>query len=141
MTALTQTPTQNPDPMIVEFCKTVIETATSGGNVLVPCYPAGIVYDLIGMFFSSKHNFHFYVHSFNKFFIFLECLAGQMEINSLSTVPMYFVSPVANSSLAYSNIMAEWLSGTVYIFQECHKFFLKNYIITRQGLFVFSDTW
>ena len=58
MTALTQTPTQNPDPMIVEFCKTVIETAKSGGNVLVPCYPAGIVYDLIGMFFSSKHNSH-----------------------------------------------------------------------------------
>jgi len=98
MTALTQTPTQNPDPMIVEFCKTVIETAKSGGNVLVPCYPAGIVYDLI------------------------ECLAGQMEINSLSTVPMYFVSPVADSSLAYSNIMAEWLSGgkksRVYIPEE-----------------------
>ena len=70
MTALTQTPTQNPDPMIVEFCKTVIETAKSGGNVLVPCYPAGIVYDLIGMFFSSKHNLHFYIHSFNIFFLF-----------------------------------------------------------------------
>jgi len=98
MTALTQTPTQNPDPMIVEFCKTVIDTTKSGGNVLVPCYPAGIIYDLI------------------------ECLAGQMEINSLSTVPMYFVSPVANSSLAYSNIMAEWLSGgkqsRVYIPEE-----------------------
>ena len=57
MTALTQTPTQNPDPMIVEFCKTVIETAKSGGNVLVPCYPAGIVYDLIGMFFLVKTHF------------------------------------------------------------------------------------
>ena len=68
MTALTQTPTQNPDPMIVEFCKTVIETAKSGGNVLVPCYPAGIVYDLIGMFLSSKHNLQFYIYSFNKFF-------------------------------------------------------------------------
>ena len=140
MTALTQTPTQNPDPMIVEFCKTVIETAKSGGNVLVPCYPAGIVYDLIGMFFSSKHNFHFYVHSFNNFSCFLECLAGQMEINSLSTVPMYFVSPVADSSLAYSNIMAEWLSGTVYIFQECHKKLLKNSNITK-GLFIYSQTW
>merc|ERR1719219_373714 len=98
LTALTQTPTQNPDPMIVEFCKTVIDTTKSGGNVLVPCYPAGIVYDLI------------------------ECLAGQMEINSLSTVPMYFVSPVANSSLAYANIMAEWLSGNkqnrVYLPEE-----------------------
>ena len=87
MTALTQTPTHNPDPMIVEFCKTVIETTKMGGNVLVPCYPSGIVYDLI------------------------ECLAGQMEVSSLTSVPMYFVSPVANSSLAYSNIMAEWLSN------------------------------
>ena len=30
MTALTQTPTQNPDPMIVEFCKTVIDTTKAG---------------------------------------------------------------------------------------------------------------
>ena len=42
LTALTQTPTHNPDPMMVEFCKTVIETSKSGGNVLVPCYPSGI---------------------------------------------------------------------------------------------------
>lgn len=41
-----------------------------------------------------------------------ECLAGQMDINGLSTIPMFFVSPVADSSLAYSNIMAEWLSAT-----------------------------
>ena len=46
MTALTQTPTQNPDPMIVEFCKTVIDTTKQGGNVLVPCYPSGIGKDL-----------------------------------------------------------------------------------------------
>ena len=40
-----------------------------------------------------------------------ECLHGQMEINGLTTIPMFFVSPVADSSLAYSNIMAEWLSS------------------------------
>lgn len=98
LTALTQTPAQNPDPMIVEFCKTVIETTKMGGNVLVPCYPSGIVYDLI------------------------ECLAGQMELSSLATVPMFFVSPVADSSLAYANIMAEWLStgkqSRVYLPEE-----------------------
>lgn len=98
LTALTQTPTHNPDPMIVEFCKTVIDTTKMGGNVLVPCYPSGIVYDLI------------------------EFLAGQMEINSLATVPMFFVSPVADSSLAYANIMAEWLSSNkqsrVYLPEE-----------------------
>lgn len=98
LTALTQTPAQNPDPMIVEFCKTVIDTTKQGGNVLVPCFPSGIVYDL------------------------LECLAGQMEINGLVSVPMYFVSPVADSSLAYANIMAEWLStnkqNRVYLPEE-----------------------
>ena len=98
LTALTQTPTQNPDPMIVEFCKTVIDTTKQGGNVLVPCYPSGIVYDL------------------------LECLAGQMEINGLVSVPMYFVSSVADASLAYANIMAEWLSSSkqnrVYLPEE-----------------------
>ena len=98
LTALTQTPTHNPDPMMVEFCKTVIETTKSGGNVLVPCYPSGIVYDLI------------------------ECLASQMEIAGLATVPLFFVSPVADSSLAYANIMAEWLSGNkqsrVYLPEE-----------------------
>lgn len=41
LTALTQTPQTNPDPMIGEFCKTVIETTRQGGNVLVPCYPSG----------------------------------------------------------------------------------------------------
>ena len=47
------------DPMIGEFCKTVVDTTKQGGNVLVPCYPSGIVYDL------------------------LECLAGQMDVNGL----------------------------------------------------------
>ncbi len=98
MTALTQTPLHNPDSMIVEFCKTVTDTLKLGGNVLVPCYPSGIVYDLI------------------------ECLAVQMEVNSLATMPMFFVSPVADSSLAYANIMAEWLStgkqSRVYLPEE-----------------------
>jgi len=98
MTSLTQSPTMNPDTMLAEFCKTVMETTRGGGNVLVPCYPAGVVYDL------------------------LECLAGQMDLNGLSGVPMFFVSPVADSSLAYSNIMAEWLTtgkqNRVYIPEE-----------------------
>jgi integrator complex subunit 9 len=41
--------------MIGEFCKTVVETTKQGGNVLVPVFPSGIVYDL------------------------LECLAGQVR--------------------------------------------------------------
>lgn len=86
LTALTQAPTLSPDPMIGDFCKTVLETTRNGGNVLVPCYPSGVAYDL------------------------LECLASQMDAHNQSGVPMFFVGPVADSSLAYSNIMAEWLT-------------------------------
>ena len=32
-----------------------------------------------------------------------------MYKNGLTTVPMFFFFSVADSSLAYSNIMAEWL--------------------------------
>ena len=62
-------------------------TLKSGGNVLVPCYPSGVTYDLF------------------------ECLSGHLETCGLGAVPMYFISPVADSSLAYSNIYAEWLSS------------------------------
>jgi hypothetical protein len=41
LTALTQTPTQMPDPMIVDFCRIVCETLKNSGNVLVPCFPSG----------------------------------------------------------------------------------------------------
>ena len=75
-----------PDPIIGEFCRIVCDTLKASGNVLVPCYPSGILYDLF------------------------ECLSNQMDMNGLTTVPMFFFSPVADSSLAYSNIMAEWLS-------------------------------
>jgi integrator complex subunit 9 len=46
----------------------------------------------------------------------------QMEVHGLSTTPLFFLSPVADSSLAYANIMAEWLStakqSKVYIPEE-----------------------
>jgi integrator complex subunit 9 len=98
LTALTQTPTMMPDPMIGEFCRLVVETLKANGNVLVPCYPSGIIYDLF------------------------ECLSQQMDMNGLTTIPLFFLSPVADSSLAYSNIMAEWLStakhNQVYLPEE-----------------------
>ncbi|CAG2181291.1 unnamed protein product, partial [Oppiella nova] len=69
-----------------------------GGNVLVPCYSSGVIYDLF------------------------ECLALHLEQSGHVSVPMYFVSPVAEHSLAYSNILAEWLTSNkqsrVYIPEE-----------------------
>lgn len=62
-------------------------TLRNGGSVLIPCYPSGVVYDLF------------------------ECLSTNLDNHGLSQIPMFFISPVADSSLAYSNILAEWLSS------------------------------
>lgn len=68
------------------------------GNVLIPCYSSGIIYDLI------------------------ECLVQTLDQSGLSAVPIYFISPIADQSLAYSNILAEWLTqvkqSRVYLPEE-----------------------
>lgn len=87
LSCLTQTPSSQPDPMIREFCNNAAVTLKNGGNVLVPCYASGVTFDLF------------------------ECLSGHLEQCGLAGVPMYFLSPVSDSTLAYSNIFAEWLSS------------------------------
>lgn len=57
--------------------------------MLVPCYSSGVIYDL------------------------LECLYQFIESASLGTTPFYFISPVANSSLEFSQIFAEWSVAAV----------------------------
>lgn len=86
LTNLTASPLLNPDGMLGDFCSHTIQTLQKKGNVLVPCYPCGMVYDLI------------------------ECIAGQLTAANLTSVPIYFLSPVAESSLAYANILGEWLT-------------------------------
>ncbi|XP_072490915.1 integrator complex subunit 9 isoform X2 [Notamacropus eugenii] len=85
LTGLTQIPTANPDGMVGEFCSNLALTVRNGGNVLVPCYPSGVIYDL------------------------LECLYQYIDSAGLSNIPFYFISPVANSSLEFAQIFAEWL--------------------------------
>uniref|UniRef100_A0A2C9L1D1 Beta-Casp domain-containing protein n=1 Tax=Biomphalaria glabrata TaxID=6526 RepID=A0A2C9L1D1_BIOGL len=87
VSCLTQTPLSLPDPMIGEFCLNAAVTVKNGGNVLVPCYASGVTFDLF------------------------ECLSGHLDQCGLAGVPMYFLSPVSDSTLAYSNIFAEWLSA------------------------------
>ncbi|XP_015751078.1 PREDICTED: integrator complex subunit 9 homolog [Acropora digitifera] len=85
LTGVTEAPTANPDAMLGDFCNNLATTLKNGGNVLVPCWPSGVLYDLF------------------------ECLYSYMDNASLTSIPIYFISPVADSSLAYSNIFAEWL--------------------------------
>ncbi|EDO39014.1 predicted protein [Nematostella vectensis] len=85
ITGVTEAPIDNPDAMLGEFCTHLASTLRAGGNVLVPCYPSGVLYDLF------------------------ECLYTYLDNAKLGMVPIYFISPVADSSLAYSNIYGEWL--------------------------------
>lgn len=87
LTNLTPSPLLNPETMFGDLFSHTIQTLKNDGNVLIPCHPCGIVYDLI------------------------ECIAGQLTAASLTQVPIYFISPVAESSLAYSNILGEWLTS------------------------------
>ena len=68
-----------------DLCRSIGLTVSSGCDVLIPTYSSGIVYDLIEVIRS-------YLNSLN-----------------LLNVNMFFVSPSAKHSLAYSNISSEWL--------------------------------
>lgn len=98
LAALTQTPAHNPDHMLGDLCVHATVTLRAGGSVLCPVYPSGVLYDL------------------------LECLSAHLDGAGLASVPLYVVSPVADSSLAYSNILAEWVSvgkqARVYLPEE-----------------------
>ncbi|XP_063548993.1 integrator complex subunit 9 [Cydia strobilella] len=98
LAALTQTPAHNPDNMLGDLCVHCATTLRGGGGVLLPVYPSGVLYDL------------------------LECLGAHLEAAGLAHVPLYVLSEVADASLAYSNILAEWVSqakqAKVYLPEE-----------------------
>lgn len=85
LSGLNQTQISEPEQMIQDFCKACLVTIKNQGNVLVPILPIGKIYDLI------------------------ECLYRYLSDASLTNIPVYFMSHVAEQSLAYSNIFAEWL--------------------------------
>ena len=82
---LNREPTVNPSQVLMELCGKLVQTLKQGGSVLLPSYSSGIVYDL------------------------LECVYTTLDHRALGHVPIYFISPVANASLAYANICGEWL--------------------------------
>ena len=61
-------------------------TVASGGNVLIPCLATALVFDLF------------------------EVLNAYLSSMNMINVPIYFISPAAESLLAYSDIIAEWLN-------------------------------
>jgi integrator complex subunit 9 len=122
LTNLTQTATLNPDHMLNELCTHVAAVLKNGGNVLLPSYSSGVVFDLF------------------------EYLVAHLDQCQLGHIPLYFLSPVAEQSLAYANILAEWLtkskSNRVYVPEEP---FVHNQLIRLGRLKhypgIYSDTF
>ncbi|KFD55823.1 hypothetical protein M513_03262 [Trichuris suis] len=86
LSSLSHHPHRDPDAMLQQFNSSIISTLRSGGNVLIPCVPCGLTFDL------------------------LESLFSQINGYDLSQAPVFLVSDVARNCLAYANIYAEWLS-------------------------------
>lgn len=56
LTNLTQAPTANPDNSLGDLCLSVAATVRNGGNVLIPSFSSGIIYDLIECLISHLSN-------------------------------------------------------------------------------------
>ena len=85
---LNKEPGVNPSHVLMELCGKLVQTLKQGGSVLLPSYSSGTIYDL------------------------LECVYNTLDHRALGHIPIYFISPVANASLAYANICGEWLCQT-----------------------------
>ncbi|VVD03343.1 unnamed protein product, partial [Leptidea sinapis] len=96
--ALTQTPAHNPDHMLGDLCVHAAATLRAGGSVLCPV----------------KLEYGGFIPSNSVKGITDGCrLFGvdHFEGAGLAAVPLYVVSAVADASLAYSNILGEWVSA------------------------------
>uniref|UniRef100_A0A0N5ADZ1 Beta-Casp domain-containing protein n=1 Tax=Syphacia muris TaxID=451379 RepID=A0A0N5ADZ1_9BILA len=72
---------------VYNVCAVAVDALKKNGSVLMPVSPTGTIYDL------------------------LEVIAHQMDQHNVSQdVPIYFISPVAKETLAFSSIAMEWLS-------------------------------
>ena len=91
-------------------------TINNGNNVLIPCLPSGIIFDLF------------------------ENIETLLIGARMKKVPIFFVSPVAEHCLAYANIIAEWLYKSkqekAYIPEAP---FLHEDMIASKRLFYFPD--
>lgn len=74
--------------MLNDLCRNITDIISNGGDVLIPCYPVGIVYDLI------------------------EYLRNYLNSINLGHTNLYFISPISKHSIQYSNIVPEWVCET-----------------------------
>uniref|UniRef100_A0A0R3S6C7 Beta-Casp domain-containing protein n=1 Tax=Elaeophora elaphi TaxID=1147741 RepID=A0A0R3S6C7_9BILA len=87
LTSICRFPEHSPETSVCHAFAVIADTLKRNGCVLMPICPTGVLYDL------------------------LEVISMQLDQHEVPVdVPVYFISPVAESTLAYSNIYAEWLS-------------------------------
>lgn len=87
LTSVSRFPELNPETSVCNVCAVAVDTLKKNGSVLMPVCPTGVIYDL------------------------LEVIALHMDQQNVSQdVPIYFISPVAKETLAFSSISMEWLS-------------------------------
>ncbi len=67
-----------------DFLPVVGAAVANGGCALVPCNPFGVLFDLF------------------------DAVLGHLASMQLSTVPLFFVSSQAKSSISYANIFGNW---------------------------------
>ena len=69
----------------------------------------------------------------------LECLSGFLNNSGFSSVPICFISPVAQASLAHANIYSEWLNASkqakVYLPEPP---FVHSNMVKMNSLFVYN---
>eukprot|EP00052_Salpingoeca_macrocollata_P021869 m.188369 g.188369 ORF g.188369 m.188369 type:complete len:629 (+) comp21646_c0_seq1:647-2533(+) len=85
VSSLARYPHIHPGRSLEDLCGHAGGTIRGGGSVLIPCVSSGVIYDLF------------------------EPLVSHLASMGLQNTPIYFVSPSAKASLAYSNIFSNWL--------------------------------
>lgn len=103
------TASPDPDSALLDLCSACKSTLQAQGNVLIPCFSTGLLYDV------------------------LHCLLTHaLSDASLSHVPVFLVSGTIDQSLAYSNILSQWLTPSkesrVYLPEEpfAHSSFVRS---------------
>jgi len=71
--------------VLADLCSRIGVTLHNRGNVLIPCQSTALILDLF------------------------DVLVGYLKKMNFHNVPIYFISPVGDALLAYSDIVAEWL--------------------------------
>ncbi len=112
----TQTAYQT-DTQLLEMCKHIRQAISNGGDVLIPVHSTGLVLDLID-------SIKTYLQSINL---------GQ-------SIPMFFISSMADYSLQYANISSEWMNSSKQVkVSQAENPFVHLQLLKNKQLLLFDS--